>query len=155
MSAILINTPIWVWVILVFLLYKGIQQLETRPIKLNRLFILPAIFLPLSILSVINATLPTIASIALVMGLLGGLLIAKFCKKYHLIIQKNNQLWQKGSYLPLTLYLFIFITRYIVSVLQHMNHTVIYSNFFNIVVGLPIGIGIGLLSAMPFFKKVN
>ncbi|MEI7286839.1 DUF6622 family protein [Dickeya dadantii] len=43
--AIFLNTPVWVWLMLLFLIKRGISALQPRQIPLNRLFIVPVLFL--------------------------------------------------------------------------------------------------------------
>lgn len=44
-TAIFSNTPIWVWVLFVFLIKRGVSALHTRETPLNRIFIIPLLFL--------------------------------------------------------------------------------------------------------------
>ncbi|ULR31939.1 hypothetical protein MJO48_04375 [Dickeya fangzhongdai] len=44
-ATIFSNTPLWVWILFVFLLKRGISALQPRKIPLNRLFIIPVLFL--------------------------------------------------------------------------------------------------------------
>ena len=154
LMTILIHTPLWVWAILLFLLYKGMQQTSTRPIKLWQLYIFPAVFSPFILISTINATQPLIAISGLVIGLILGLFLGYLLwKDNSLISQQNGQWQQRGSYIPLLLYLFIFVFRYIISVMQHLQTTIIQTELFNLLIGLPTGLGLGLLIAIPLLPK--
>lgn len=42
---ILTGTPLWVWILLIFLITMGIGALKDREMGVNRLFLLPLIFL--------------------------------------------------------------------------------------------------------------
>ncbi|TWV82931.1 hypothetical protein CEW93_004495 [Moraxella sp. VT-16-12] len=48
---IITHTPIWVWVVLALLIYLDILQRKNRPIQRWCLLIMPAIFLPLSLIT--------------------------------------------------------------------------------------------------------
>lgn len=43
--AMLLNTPVWVWFLLLFLITRGVSALKPRHIPLSRLFIIPVLFL--------------------------------------------------------------------------------------------------------------
>lgn len=53
-TAIFSNTPIWVWVLFVFLIKRGVAALHTRQTPLNRLFIIPLLFLSAGIYHLIG-----------------------------------------------------------------------------------------------------
>jgi len=42
---IVIHTPVWVWVLLAFLIYRGVAALQTREIQPSRALIVPLVFL--------------------------------------------------------------------------------------------------------------
>lgn len=44
-TAIFSNTPIWVWILFVFLIKRGVSALHSRETTLNRLFTIPVLFL--------------------------------------------------------------------------------------------------------------
>lgn len=151
---ILIHTPLWVWAVLLLLLYKGIQQTRTRSIQLWQLFIFPTVFLPLIVISTINAVQPLIAIVGLVIGLTVGLFLGYVLWKDNPLIGRQQGQWQqRGSYIPLLLYLFIFVFRYVISVAQHLQATIIQTDLFNLLIGLPTGLGLGLLIAMPLLPR--
>lgn len=152
--AILIHTPLWVWGILLFLLYKGTQQTRTSAIKLWQLFIFPAVFLPLIIISAINALQPLLAMIGLIVGFIVGIFLGYLLWKDNPLISQQNGQWQlRGSYIPLLLYLFIFIFRYAISVIQHLQVSIIQTDLFNLLIGLPTGLGLGLLITIPLLAR--
>ena len=154
MVNILINTPLGVWLILFFLIYKGIQQIHTRPIKIYQLLILPLIFLPLSGVAIMQVRYPMCAAYAHVLGLLTGGVLGRFLwKRQPIIIWKQGKWVQKGSCLPLSLYLLIFIIRYLMNVVQHLPTDIGLTAYFSWLTGLPIGISIGLLLAMPLLRE--
>ncbi|HDR1924631.1 TPA: hypothetical protein QB638_001007 [Pasteurella multocida] len=68
-----------------------------------------------------------------------------------MLLRQGQQWIQRGSYLPLILYLFIFIFRYVVGVAQHTQQT--KTEFFNFIIGLPTGIRLGALFAILLFRQ--
>lgn len=148
-----IHTPIWVWAILVFVLYKGLQQRKTRSIKLWQLFIFPAFFFPLTFISIHQNENPFFAYVHLAIGITLGLLFGfiQFRKK-SIVYQEDKKWIQRGSMLPLSLYLFIFITRYVINTLTAMQQEIIQTNLFNLLF-VALGIGLGGLLSIPMFKQ--
>lgn len=148
------NTPIYVWIILVFLLYYGGIQSKTRQIHLARFFIAPVLFLGLTIQMMLSAVSPMLAYFGLIVGIVVGLLLGYVLWKQNpLLIQQNGQWYQKGSYIPLGLYLFIFIFRYIISVALHIGTGIIQTDEFNLFIGLPTGFALGVFLAIPLTRK--
>ncbi|MGC6406620.1 hypothetical protein ACNO7K_09335 [Bisgaard Taxon 45] len=72
---VLKNTPVWVWLVLLCLLYFGSKQTKTRQIKLDKLAIFPLIFLPFVIISVMRGHQPLIVGFALSAGLMIGIFL--------------------------------------------------------------------------------
>ncbi|MGC6342341.1 DUF6622 family protein [Bisgaard Taxon 45] len=151
---VLKNTPVWVWLVLVCLLYFGSKQTKTRQIKLDKLAIFPLIFLPFVIISVMRGHQPLIVGFALTVGLVIGIFLGWLMWKDEPLLLKQGQVWiQRGSYIPLILYLVIFIFRYVVGVAQHTQHSITKTECFNFIIGLPTGIGLGTLLAIYIFRQ--
>lgn len=55
LKQILLNTPLWVWAILAFLIYRGIVAAADREIPFNRIFIIPLVMLGLSLHGIASA----------------------------------------------------------------------------------------------------
>ncbi|MGC7559318.1 DUF6622 family protein [Pasteurella sp. PK-2025] len=152
--AMLKNTPVWVWFVLACLFYLGSKQTKTRQIKLYKLALVPLIFLPFVIISVMQSHHPWIAGLALSVGLGVGIFLGGIIWQDEPLILKQGQDWiQRGSYLPLILYLVIFLFRYVVGVAQHTQNTITKTEFFHFIIGLPTGVGIGVLVAMLLFRQ--
>ncbi len=152
--AIVTNTPIWVWCVLLCLLYVGSKQSKIRQIKPYKLTFLPLIFLPIVIMSIMQSHHPLIAGFGFIVGLALGLFLGWIIWKDAPLLLRQGQQWiQRGSYLPLILYLFIFIFRYVVGVAQHTQQTITKTEFFNFIIGLPTGIGLGALFAILLFRQ--
>ncbi len=144
------HTPIWVWIIFFALIYLGGVQLKTRFVQPLRLLIFPIIFLPLSFMMMMSSpkVLLTISVFILCIGL--SFYIAQlWFDKYPLITRNTQgQYLQRGSLLPLLLYLIIFIYRYIVIASQTIKYEFIHSTYFAVFMGMPIAISLGILLAM-------
>lgn len=67
------NTPVWVWILLAFLLRRGFAALYDRDMTTGRLFFLPVLFLVWGVYSVITETELAGASLTMMAaGLLAG-----------------------------------------------------------------------------------
>ena len=67
------NTPIWVWVLLISLLCRGIIALFDREMRPGRIFLLPVLFLIWGIYSVVHETYcPSLSLIMMLAGTLVG-----------------------------------------------------------------------------------
>lgn len=153
---LLMNTPIWVWGILIFLLVIGIRQLKSRRIKLFQPLIAPAIFLPLLLMSILKTPYPLLGAAALAIGIVVGIALGGLRFRYSpLLTQDSNSdaYWQqRGSTIPLSTYLYIFITRYLASALPHFPMPSIPDYAADIIIGLT-GVGIGVLLAIVLFRN--
>ena len=49
-------TPLWVWPLFAFLLYRGIKALKTRVVPLKKIFILPAVFISLGLYRLMSSS---------------------------------------------------------------------------------------------------
>lgn len=112
------HTPIYVWAILAFLIYRGVLAASTREMAFKRLFIIPAVMLALSLQDIaakfgINGLpLAAWAAGALCTGLpawrLGAPGIAAG--------STADTVRVRGSWAPLALMMAIFITKYVTAV---------------------------------------
>lgn len=157
MITIITHTPIWVWVVLALLIYLGILQRKNRPIQRWRLLIMPAIFLPLSLITLSTSSNINLSTITFVLAMMVSFGVAK-CHFYkHPIIYQNKQeQWiQRGSFIPLTVYLMIFMCRYIISASQAMRLSYIDGNGFAVFMGVSLGLGLGILLAININFEIN
>lgn len=112
------ETPVWVWFLFGYLLYRGIASLKTRTMSVGRLFLVPTVFLFLSLQNIISRMCSCFTFIVfaayvllLILGILLGWLIVKHMtvivdKKRHLIVLP-------GSVVMLVLTLLIFGIKYV------------------------------------------
>ncbi len=52
---VLRHTPIWVWVLLAFLIYRGIMMLRPREVSPSRMLIIPVVFLVWGLTGMVGA----------------------------------------------------------------------------------------------------
>ena len=53
LAQIILNTPVWVWALLMFLIYRGILASADREISLKKTFIIPVVMLALSVQGIV------------------------------------------------------------------------------------------------------
>ncbi|MES2257539.1 MAG: DUF6622 family protein [Pseudomonadota bacterium] len=119
LQQILIHTPVYVWAILAFLLYRGIVASADRAVTVNSLLIIPAVMLWLSLQEIARnygfAGLPlaawaagAAASAAVTWRLIDG-------RRIEVDVARGIVL-QRGSWVPLALMLGIFCSKYALGV---------------------------------------
>ncbi len=120
LGQILSNTPLWVWAILAFLIYRGIRAASDRETPFNRLFIIPLAMLGLSlqgIVSIFGASLA--AALNWTVFLSAATLLAwRFFDPAKVIVRVDRgAIFQQGSWMPLALMMGIFFTKYAVAIM--------------------------------------
>ena len=115
---ILTHTPLYVWAILAFLLWRGVAEMRDRQLTLRRLLILPLVMLGLSLNDI--ALKFDLGVVALGMWLTGcvaaGVLAWQFGRARIAAGRAPGTVLVRGSALPLALMMGIFLTKYITSV---------------------------------------
>ncbi len=146
---IISRTPIWVFVLFIFLVVLGYSQTKDRIINVKRTFILPICMLILSLYSIYSSY--GISFLSLSVWMLASLLCLCFCIKLSFTPQIkliNNTIKVSGSWLPFILIMIIFSIKYTIGVLTAQNHPIIHNIQFIFFVSLVLGIFNGL-----FFVK--
>jgi len=160
LMSILSQTPIFVWVLLAWLIYRGVNALQDREIPIRRLFILPLVFLILAVTAV--AGQGERALLFMLPGLLVGGLIGRFFARQSQPLRvgnKPNSVIRPGSYSTLLLILFAFITKYILIVYgathPQLQGQWLYNTLFGGLSGLTAGLfwGLTLTLVLPFLRQ--
>ncbi|HEY0062427.1 MAG TPA: DUF6622 family protein [Telluria sp.] len=118
LNQILTKTPVYVWVILAFLVYRGVVALRDREIAISKLFIIPVIMLVLALQDIVAKfgvnplalaawTAAALCTTALVLKF-GGTRIAAGATPGSVLV--------RGSWLPFALMMAIFFTKYVTAV---------------------------------------
>ena len=111
------NTPVWVFILLLGLIYLGYTQSKNREVAFNKIFILPISMLILSIFGIFSAF--GLVAYAWVFWLLGEILSILIGLKY---LKLNNTSYNsekksfhiQGSWTPMFIILLIFSLKYFV-----------------------------------------
>ena len=124
LSGIIVHTPLSVWALFIYLLVRGIKARQPATVQLEKLLIVPAIFLIWDIYDLIAFRPPTVGTWTMwVTGVLAGTAIG-----YKLINPKRIQpgseprsLQRPGDYSVLPLMMIAFLTKYVFAVLTAIS----------------------------------
>lgn len=113
------HTPLYVWAILAFLVYRGVLASRAREVSLRKLCIIPLVMLALSLSGVHGSFgFDGVAPFAWTAGALAGAALAWIRTDTRTIvaIPVRASVQRPGSWLPLILMLSIFCMKYAVAV---------------------------------------
>lgn len=146
------HTPVYVWALLAFLLYRGFLASRDRELSLLKLSVIPAVMLLLS-LSGLNARGALGAGVwgVWAVGMLAGAALAWQAGGGDIAVDRAaGTVFQRGSWMPLALMVAIFCTKYTVAVASAMHPELPHSLPFALTVttlyGLFNGVFIGRLA---------
>ena len=120
---IISHTPVYVWALLAFLVYRGVVAASDREVSLLKLFIIPVVMLVIS-LAGMNGHGLLGAGVWLVWltGMLATVVITWTAAKGGIVVNRAaGTVLQRGSWAPLALMIAIFATKYTVAVLSAMH----------------------------------
>lgn len=159
--ALLQHTPIWVYFLFSFLMYKGCRLLKDHWVDLNKIWIFPVVFFALSIESMathfgITYTSCAFLSLGLFCGVVLGLLNALWVK--HRYEVKVKRIFVPGSVLPIIQILLIFTTKYYFGYMENVHPEWVKDQVFMFEVlgvsGLCTGLFIGpMLKHLYYMRK--
>ncbi|WP_374944070.1 hypothetical protein [Sphingomonas sp.] len=115
LTAVLGGAPAWVYVLLVGLIVLGVRRLRTREVPVVVAVIPPIAFLAWSIVGAIalsHRAGPGVAASAWFGGALLGVLSAMVLPEARGIRLTGGRVRQPGSWLPLILYMAVFVARF-------------------------------------------
>jgi hypothetical protein len=148
----IIKTPIWVYILLVYLLWIGYQSSKTRVISLKKLFIMPVVFAFMSIHSMLGELkgadwMVIFWFFGLSIGALGGWFLVHRLKPQ--IDKKHGLVRVKGTWLTLFLIVLIFVYKYYLDFTLYMNPDILSLTWFKwsslILLGVFTGLFVGRL----------
>lgn len=150
LKQIILNTPLWVWAILAFLMYRGISAAANREVPFNRIFIIPLVMLGLSLHGIASA-FGISSDIALSWA--GFAVVTTAWARRRPLDDKTvaypgrGVIFRPGSWAPLMLMMGVFFTKYAVAVTlvmhpaykQHAGFVVAICALYGVFNGLFIG----------------
>jgi hypothetical protein len=146
---ILQHTPVWVWILMAFLIYRGLAALRPSVISIRRALILPIVFLVWGLSGLIfdpgdaAARLAGFA-IALLLGFFLGRFIALRSAPPRLI-PEEGLLAMPGSPLPLIIIGLTFFSKYALAVAIGFDKSLQLSTGFETILGAVGGLSAGVL----------
>ena len=158
------GTPVWVWFLFGYLIYRGIKGLKSRIMPLSNVFIMPGIFLALSLQNIVSrmcACFDTTIFLTYLLFLLFGIVIGwMIVLRMKVVVDKKRHLIaMPGSVFVLIFTLLIFGVKYFFGYMKAVNPEAI--SFFAIVSfvgisGVIAGITIGrMLHYLYLYKKAS
>nr|WP_307742759.1 DUF6622 family protein [Massilia varians] len=118
LQQILIKTPVYVWAILAFLVYRGVLAAREREMTLTRMAIVPVVMLVLALHAI--AAQFGMASVAMPAWLLGAAVLTlqrlAFGRSCVLAVAGAGRVRLRGSWAPLALMLTVFSIKYVLAV---------------------------------------
>ncbi|PHM55257.1 DUF6622 family protein [Xenorhabdus sp. KK7.4] len=138
------DTPVWVWILFVFLVLRGIKALDDREMTVSRLFLLPIVFFIWAVYVVLHETVfQASALLALVVGILAGIAIGwKLWSTQPRLRQKpgSDLIIRSGTPLTLIFILIIFCVKFIISATAAIHPALTHSFSFNLLFGFASGL---------------
>jgi len=112
------HTPAYVWVILGFLVYRGVAASRERTLTVRQVFILPAVMLALGLHSTANGFgLASTAGAAWLLGLAAGVaMMWRNAGQGTVLDHAVGTVQLRGSWLPMALMMTIFVGKFAVAV---------------------------------------
>ena len=117
---IISHTPVYVWALLAFLIYRGVLAASDREVSLRKLFIIPAVMLVMSLVSIKGQGV--LGAGVWLTGMLVTVLLIWTTDKGEISVDRAaGTVLQRGSWTPLVLMIAIFATKYTVAVMSAMH----------------------------------
>ncbi|MBD1577429.1 MULTISPECIES: DUF6622 family protein [Vibrio] len=142
------NTPVWVWILLAYLVRRGITSLKPREVSVRRLLIIPMIFFIWGVYEIITTLTLTSLTLTLVIGSFTlGVLGLLFVNRRFINQAKYNpdtmMVILPGQPISLLLILFAFISHYVFSVFVAVDPQIVKSASFVVIFCVLSGFSIG------------
>ena len=136
------GTPLYVWVILVYLLFVGIKSLNTRIIYLPKLFIIPLVLLTIKYKTFLSSDAITFF-LAIILGAIWSFFIHK--NDTIKIVKDSLSVELPGNHSTLIILISFFLVKYYFGYLNSTDHDLAlkYSFIENVISGLFSGYFIG------------
>jgi hypothetical protein len=150
MHQILSHTPLYVWALLAFLVYRGVLASKERAVDIRKSCILPAAMLLLALFGLQAAG--GLGGLTLLLWLAGGAvgaaLVWRLADPAALVADaQRGVIVQRGSWAPLAMMLLVFATKYAVAVMLAMQPALRQLPSFVLTICLLYGLFSGVFGA--------
>lgn len=146
LQQIIIHTPLWVWALLAFLMYRGAVASRDREAPLLKVLLIPMVMLALSANGLYQQAQAdfSVLEFALLAAAVCGCLSWSLAGRGGIVAYPaRGSVFLRGSWLPLLMMSFIFIVKYAAGVMQAMHVHWLQAFWFAPVLGLVYGGFIG------------
>lgn len=149
LAEVIINTPVYAWVILVLLVIRGRMASKDGVLCLPKAFIFPVIFIVWGLENVVNDfAFPWESILAyVVLAALGAPAGYALYKRFRSFYQKAGRIWRTGSYLPLAIMMANFLVKYLLNVALSidpgLNGRLGFNLFYAVAGGFSVGLSLG------------
>jgi hypothetical protein len=140
------HTPVYVWALLAFLIYRGWLASQDRETSLRKVALIPLVMVGLSVTS-INGNGPLgdgVWGLWALGAVASAAAIWQFSRREIMVNRAAGTVLQRGSWMPLALMVAIFVTKYTVAVMSAMHPELPHSVPFAASVALLYGVFNGL-----------
>jgi hypothetical protein len=150
LQQIIIHTPLWVWALLAFLVYRGWSASADRETPLFKVALVPLLLLALSLhglyaQSHADGLALTAAALAALAALSSGVLSWTAAGRAGIAPHPaRGTVWLRGSWLPLLMMVSVFAVKYSVAVLKAMHSGYVRGALFTLAVSLLYGLFMGV-----------
>ncbi len=148
-AEVISGTPFYVWILLIFLLKRGLNSAKDGEVSFPKMFIVPLIFMVWGLEKLFTGfSYLNIAMIFYIIFMCFGLLISYFLySRYRKLYIKDNSLYKTGTYLPLIFVIVNFFVKYLLGVALSINPslygTLYFSTLYSLLCGFSVGLFIG------------
>ncbi|MBD2791238.1 DUF6622 family protein [Xenorhabdus szentirmaii] len=144
LASMIKDTPVWVWILLVFLINRGIKALSDREMRVERLFLLPLLFLVWGVHNVLYETHFSDLSLMMMgLGLIVGVAFGWILWKSQPRLKEKEGstliIWP-GTPLTLLLIVVTFVIKFILAAMLSIHPTLRDSLNYNLLFGSVTGI---------------
>ncbi|MEB0029580.1 hypothetical protein QN372_02360 [Undibacterium sp. RTI2.1] len=163
LSQIITHTPLWVWAILGFLIYRGVIASKDRVVSLKSICIIPIVMLGLSLQGMLSNF--GIRPLALVSWGLSYILVTALTWKLSKsttvsVMRAESKVHLTGSWVPLALMMAIFMIKYCVNVMlaidTHWKTESLFVIICCVLFGILNGVFMGkMLAIVQRYKEEN
>lgn len=144
LTVIIEDTPIWVWILLVLLVMRGISALSDREMRVERIFLLPIVFLVWGVHSVLCKTyFSDLSLMTMGVGLVVGIAIGWILwKSLPRLREKPDStlIIRPGTSLTLVLIVTTFVSKFIMTAMLSIHPVLLHSLYYNLLFGLLSGV---------------
>jgi hypothetical protein len=146
------HTPVYVWALLAFLIYRGWLASQDRETSLRKVALIPLVMVGLSVTS-INGNGPLgdgLWGLWALGAVASAAAIWQFSRREIMVNRAAGTVLQRGSWMPLALMVAIFVTKYTVAVMSAMHpelpHSVPFAASVAVLYGVFNGLFLGRLA---------